>query len=74
MSEMSDISKILGMLKHQTNAECCVLLVRDARGECHIVSEGNGWMAMVVSAACRVLAMATPATAEKSSVVEQSNQ
>lgn len=56
---MSDISKILSpipaMVRHQTDATCCVVLIRDLEGEYHLLADGKGWKALVVAAAGRVL-------------------
>ena len=56
---MSDLAKILAplpaMIRHQTDAPCCVLLILDTAGEYHVVAEGSGWRAMVVAAAGRIL-------------------
>lgn len=56
---MSDLAKILApipaMIRHQTDAACCVVLLRDNEGECHIVAEGSSWSALVVACAGRVL-------------------
>lgn len=56
---MSDLAKILAplpaMIRHQTDAPCCVVLILDTAGEYHVVAEGAGWRAMVVAAAGRVL-------------------
>lgn len=58
-TKMADITKILvplpAMICSQTEAACCVVLVRDLDGEYHIVAEGAGWKAMIVAAAGRVL-------------------
>lgn len=75
---MSHISKILAptaaMIRHQTGASCCVVLVRDLEGEYYVVVDGKGWKGMVVAAANRVLETAMPATAEDSSVVQKEAQ
>lgn len=56
---MSDIPKILApipaMVRHQTDATCCVVLMRDLEGECHVVAEGKSWKSLVVAAAGKVL-------------------
>ena len=75
---MSEISKILApiaaMIRHQTDASCCVVLVRDLEGEYYVVADGKGWKGMVVAAASRVLEKAMPATTEESSVVQKEAQ
>lgn len=57
--EMNDIPKILApipaMVRHQTDATCCAVLMRDLEGEYHVVADGKGWRAMVVAAAGRIL-------------------
>ena len=66
---MNDIPKILApipaMIRHQTDATCCVVLVRDIEGEYHVVADGKGWRAMVVAAAGRVLDTATVQPTDK---------
>lgn len=63
---MSDLAKILApipaMIRHQTDAPCCVLLILDTAGEYHVVAEGAGWRAMVVAAAGRILQTADAKT------------
>lgn len=72
---MSDIPKILApipaMVRHQTDATCCVVLMRDLEGECHIVADGKGWKSLVVAAAGRVLESATVQATNKDSLSHQ---